>query len=253
MWPRVIVSLLLRDGELVKTFSFSKWTYVGDPVNTVRILNQKHVDELVIFDISSECHRRGPDFKLLSRISNEAFMPVTYGGGISNFSQASELFNLGIEKISLETNLADFHLLTEISSVFGKQALVGTISYSFVHEEIQFPLIAGIGEIGLIEFLLRAEASGLGELILYSRNRDGSRGGYDVGFVSEVASQLSIPVIGLGGANSREDIFDLLESGASGAAAGTMFCLHGQRNAVLLRYLREFDFDYLAGRNQLKT
>lgn len=240
--PRVIPSLLLHDGGLVKTTKFRSPVYVGDPINTVRIFNEKEVDELVIYDIDATAEGREPDYGKLSDIVSEAFMPICYGGGITGLNQIEKLFKLGVEKVSLSASLVGReNPVADAVRSFGSQAVVATIDYrrkalgGARHVYIRNGKIdAGIGVRELMKIVVDL---GAGEIILNSIDRDGTMKGYDLDFMKEASLLANVPVVALGGAGSMEDVRTVIKDcGASAAAAGSIFVFYGKRKAVLINY-----------------
>lgn len=237
---RIIPFLLLRDGQLVKTRRFTDARYIGDPINAVRIFNEKEVDELVLLDISATPGGRGPDYELISDIASEAFMPVGYGGGIISMTQIEALFKAGVEKISLNSVLYENPgLVAEAARVFGSQSIVASID---VKKGLLggHSLYSGGGKrrqsVDVMEHIQRLESQGVGELVVQSVDRDGVMAGYDLAFVEKVAKSVPIPVICIGGAGSVEHLREGLRAGASAAGAGSMFVFQGPHKAVLISY-----------------
>lgn len=237
---RVIPCLLLRNGGLVKTVKFQNPTYVGDPINAVRIFNDKEVDELVFLDIGATPADSEPNFDLLNDICSEAFMPFGYGGGITNLEQMKRLFSMGVEKVILNTAAVENpDLINDAASMAGSSSIVVSIDvrrswmgkYS-VHSR------GGTRKTGLdlVEHAQEAERRGAGEILLTSIDNDGSMSGYDTDLVSKVASALTIPVTAVGGAGSLEHLRQAVDAGAAAVSAGSMFVFHGRHRAVLITY-----------------
>lgn len=240
---RIIPTLLLKDGGLVKTVKFKNDQYVGDPINAVRIFNEKAVDEIILLDVDAG---DGPDFDLIADIVSEAFIPLCYGGGVSNLQQIEKLFNVGIEKVSINSAAAgDLSLISDAAQRFGSQSVVVGIDYRKTLFG-SFERVIGAGRVKTkespIDFAKRAQAAGAGELLLYSVDRDGTMQGYDNRLIAEVADALSIPVIACGGAGSLTDMAEVITKfGASSAAAGSFFVFQGKHRAVLISYPNEED------------
>lgn len=238
---RVIPSLLLSNGGLVKTKNFKDAVYVGDPINTIRIFNEKEVDELVLLDIRATPSGRGPDFNLLKSIASECFMPLSYGGGITSIEDIKILLRLGIEKVILNTALVrDPHFVEEAVSVFGSQAVTASID---VRRKLfggyQTMISSGTRPTGLnpVDAARKAETLGVGEILLTSIDREGSMIGYDLDLLAKVSQSVSVPVIASGGAGGLNDLVAAVrKGGASAAAAGSMFVFYGPHRAVLINY-----------------
>ena len=239
MRPRVVVVLLLQDGFLVKTRQFKKPLYVGDPINAVKILNEKEVDELVILDICAS-DRGGPDLTLVRDIASEAFMPVSYGGGISTLNHAKGVFATGIEKVVVNrAAIARPQIIGEIARMSGSQSL--TISLDVDRTKRGLSTVgAGAGkrttQLDPIEWARAAEANGAGELFLTSVHSEGMMRGMDLDLISKISHSVSIPVVANGGAAELSDLRKAIEAGAAAGAAGSMFVFRGRHRAVLINY-----------------
>lgn len=239
--PRVIPCLLLRNQGLVKTIRFKNPTYVGDPTNAVRIFNDKEVDELVFLDTTASSEGRGPQYDLLARMTNECFMPLCYGGGVSAIADMHRLFALGIEKVSLNTQAVERpQLVREAASTFGSSSIVVSIDVRRrLFNKYEVVTRGASRKTGLdpVAFAVRMQELGAGELLLTSVDRDGTRSGYDLELIRRVSSAVSVPVIACGGAGSVRDLARAVtEGGASAAAAGSLFVFHGPHKAVLITY-----------------
>lgn len=236
--PRLIPCLLLSDGNLVKTRTFKDPTYLGDPINAVKIFSEKCVDELCIQDIEASKNGRGPDFELLSEITTEAFMPLSYGGGITTLEQARRLFHIGFEKVILNTSWQrNPGLLTEISDMFGVQSVIASIDVKQdLFRRTRCYTLDGTQPVEgtPLELAKRAEELGAGEILLNSIDRDGSMQGYDLKLIQSVAAAVGIPLIACGGAGGAQDMKQVLAAGAHAAAAGSMYVFYGPRRAVLI-------------------
>jgi cyclase len=238
---RVIPCLLLSNGGLVKTRKFKNPVYVGDPINAIRIFNDKEVDELVLLDIKASLEKRGPNFDLLREIASECFMPLAYGGGVTSIDQIRTLLRLGIEKVILNTALVrDPNFLQEAVAIFGSQAITASIDVRrkiFGRHEVM--TLAGTQATGLgpVEAAQMAEKLGVGEILLTSIEAEGSFEGYDIELLSIVSQSVNVPVIASGGAASLEDFRTAVLIGhASAVAAGSMFVFYGRHRAVLITY-----------------
>lgn len=236
---RVIPFLLLRHEGFVKTRQFRDPTYLGDPVNIVRIFNDKEADELAIFDICASLERKRPNFDLLKDIASECFMPLCYGGGIRSLDDIRILLSIGFEKVCLNTYAVENpEFVRRASDMFGSQSIVVAIDVkkSFFGK---YEVLAGGGrkKTGLepVQYARKMEELGAGEIVLCSIDRDGTMKGYDLQLILQVASAVSIPVIAGGGAGTASDLGNAVSSGgASAAAAGSMFVFYGSNRAVLI-------------------
>jgi cyclase len=242
--PRVIPCLLLHNQGLVKTVKFSSPNYLGDPINAVKIFSQKGVDELCLLDITASREGKNPDFDLLTSIATEAFMPTSYGGGITSLEQIKKIFYIGFEKVVLNTSLIkNPDLISDASRAFGAQSIVASID---VKAELFGKMYCYINDgtekvkISPIELAKRAEQLGAGEILLNAIHCDGLMQGYDINLVRQISNNVSIPVIACGGARDLTDIKHVLIDGqASAAAAGSMFVYFGKKNAVLINFPSE--------------
>lgn len=238
---RVIPVLLLKDNGLVKTIKFKDSTYVGDPINSVRIFNEKEVDELAFLDITASIENRGPNFKLLEDIAGEAFMPMSYGGGITNMEEIKKLFNIGFEKIILNSSIyKNPKLISEAVKIFGSQSIVASID---VKKNMfgQYKLYSFSGSkkerFDLLNYCKEIETYGIGELLVNSIDLDGTGKGYDIELIKMISVAINIPVIACGGAGCLNDFKNAVEkAGASSVAAGSMFVFMGKHRAVLINY-----------------
>lgn len=246
---RVIPCLLLRNGGLVKTVTFGSPTYVGDPINAVRIFNDKEVDELAFLDIAATPAGRGPDFGLLEHIAREAFMPFGYGGGITHANQIRRLFGMGVEKVIL--NSAAFttpDLITEAATMAGSSSVV--VSLDVKRRGLKRPTVCircGSTDTGRdpVEYAREMARRGAGEILLTAMDRDGTGKGYDLDLVEQVAHAVDIPVAANGGAASLSDFKMAVDRGASAVCAGSMFVFYGPYRAVLITYPAYGDLEAL--------
>lgn len=242
--PRIIPTLLLDDGMMVKTTKFRTPRYLGDIINAVKIFNNKGVDELCILDISATRNAEAPDTELLHDIATEAFMPLSYGGGICKIEQVKKLFRSGFEKVIFNTALVKNPKLVQESVKFaGSQSIVASIDVRcdiFGRESCWIE--CGEMKIGKtpVEMARYAEKLGVGEILLTSINDEGSMKGYDIKLVRSVADAVDIPVVANGGAGQVEDLKEVFEDGhADAAAAGSMFVYYGRNRAVLIHMQEE--------------
>jgi cyclase len=237
---RLIPALLLRNGGLVKTVGFKNPTYVGDPINAVRIFNEKEVDEVVFLDIAATKTGKGPNFDLLADIASEAFMPFGYGGGVTSLDQVKRLLALGIEKIILNTVVAENPTFVEAAMrVAGSSSVVVSIDVrrTFLGKNAVY-VRGGVQPTGKdpVQYAKEIERLGAGEVLLQSVDRDGTQMGYDLALVRAVSESVAIPVVAIGGAGSLQHFREAVQAGASAATAGSYFLFHGKHRAVLISY-----------------
>lgn len=238
--PRVIPCLLLKDGGLVKTRSFAAPSYVGDPINAVRIFNEKEVDELILLDIQASRNGRMPDFALIREIVNEAFMPVGYGGGVTSAEQAVSLINLGVEKIVVnKAALGGTRLLSEMADRLGSQAVVAAVDVKrdwLGRYRVYDATLGKSIDLDAVEHVTAAVKAGAGEIFINDVQRDGTGKGYDLELVRRVAREVGVPVIVCGGAGTVAHMREAIVAGASAVAAGSMFVYLGKHRAVMINY-----------------
>ncbi|MGD9702349.1 MAG: AglZ/HisF2 family acetamidino modification protein [Acidimicrobiia bacterium] len=252
--PRVIPCLLIDGLGLVKTVKFKERTYLGDPVNTVRIFNEKGADELALLDINASVRGSGPQFDLLAEIASEAFMPLAYGGGITTLDEIREILGLGYEKVVLNTTAASNPgFIDEAARVFGRSTIVVSIDVRrprFGGPEVV--TASGTRKVSAspVDYAMDVARRGAGEILLTSVDRDGTQKGYDIELVHAVSAAVNVPVVACGGAGSVADLGAAVEAGASAAAAGSLFVFSGKHRAVLITYPRDRDLDACFGRSE---
>ncbi len=239
--PRIIPSLLLHDKGLVKTVNFKSPKYVGDPINAVRIFNEKEVDELAFFDIDASVLNHEPDYGLIEKLANQSRMPLCYGGGVKTVEQAQRIFSLGIEKIALSSAIIENpQLVSQIAERVGSQSVIVVL-------DVKKKLLGGYeiythnGKkatgINPVKFAKEIELLGAGEIIVNSIDQDGVMKGYDLNLIDKIANSISIPLTVLGGGGSLADIEKVIDKyGVIGVAAGSLFVFKGPYKAVLINY-----------------
>jgi len=253
--PRIIPSLLIQDNGLVKTVNFKNAKYVGDPINAVRIFNEKEVDELAIFDIDATVKGNEPNYSLIERLASQSMMPLCYGGGVKTVEQAQRIFSLGIEKIALSSSvLQNPGLITEISERVGSQSVIVVL-------DVKKKLLGGYevythnGKkatgINPIKFAEEAQRLGAGEIVINSIDKDGIMKGYDLDLIAKVREKITLPMTVLGGAGSLEDIKKVIAThGVIGVAAGSLFVFKGPYKAVLINYPNQIEKNKIFKINQ---
>jgi imidazole glycerol-phosphate synthase subunit HisF len=242
LYPRIIPCLLVHNRGLVKTVRFKDPKYVGDPINAVKIFNEKEVDELIVVDIDASSQHTEPDYKMIENLAVECRMPFCYGGGIKTAEQAQRIFSLGVEKIAISSVAVENpSIVTEMAMRVGNQSVV-------VVMDVRKKLLGGKYEIwtyngtkntGInpVEFAKEVEKCGAGEIVLNSIDHDGVMKGYDLNFIRKIRDSVHIPMTVLGGAGSLDDISEVIkEHGIIGAAAGSLFVFKGKYRAVLISY-----------------
>jgi cyclase len=239
--PRIIPCLLLRNKGLVKTVNFGPGKYVGDPINAVRIFNEKEADELIVLDIDATVEGEPPDFALIQKLAAECRMPLCYGGGVTSVEQARRIIGLGVEKIAVSSAaLSNPPLITAIAQEVGSQSVAVVLDVkkgSFGKYEVCTHNGRKNTGLSLADVAREMEARGAGEIVINSVDTDGEMRGYDLVLAAKVRQSVRLPLTVLGGAGSLSDIEQLIEvCGIVGAAAGSLFVFKGPYKAVLINY-----------------
>jgi imidazole glycerol-phosphate synthase subunit HisF len=244
--PRIIPCLLVHNKGLVKTVKFKDAKYVGDPINAVKIFNEKESDELMVLDIDATVEHREPDYKMIENLATECRMPLCYGGGIRTVEQATKIFNLGVEKIALSSAaIENPKLLTDIAKEVGNQSVVVVI-------DVKKKMFGGYDvythngtkkiKVDLEKFVIDLQSFGVGEIVINSIDNDGVMKGYDLNLIEKIKPLIDIPMTVLGGAGSLDDVRALIEKfGIIGCSAGSLFVFKGKYKAVLINYPNKTD------------
>lgn len=251
--PRIIPCLLVHQGGLVKTQGFKSHKYVGDPINAVKIFNEKESDELLVLDIDATVKGIEPNFGLIGKLAAECRMPLCYGGGIKTAAQAARIIDLGVEKVSISSAaIANPVLLGEIAAEIGRQSVVAVLDVRkrkglFAKGlEVCTHNASETQKVDPLELAVLLQDAGAGEIVINSVDRDGEMKGYDLELAMQFRKALRVPVTFLGGAGSLEDIGQLVSTvGVVGAAAGSLFVFKGKYRAVLINYPTPAQKDYI--------
>lgn len=239
---RITPCLLVHKKGLVKTVGFKDPKYVGDPINAVKIFNEKEVDELMVLDIDASVEGRGPDFTLIKNLAVECRMPFCYGGGVTTVEQAKKIISLGAEKVALSSAAVnDFDLIPKISEAVGVQSVVVVLDVKkkalFGGYEIYIHNGKKATGLKVKEFVERLDKVGVGEIVINSIDRDGKMEGYDFSLIDLVREATEGPMTVLGGAGSLEDIKSVIcKYKIIGVSAGSLFVFKGKYRAVLISY-----------------
>lgn len=238
---RVIPILLIQGSGLYKTIQFKSPNYLGDPINAIKIFNNKEVDEIIVLDIGASKTGTKPNYKLVEEMASECFMPLGYGGGIKTLDEAKRIFDSGVEKIILNTSIhLNIKILADIASLYGSQSVVASIDVKknfFGKKQAYISSGTVCTRKTPLEFALNSVNNGAGELIIQSIDNDGKRNGYDISLIKEISSSVDVPVVACGGANSIDDFYRVVkEGGASAVAAGSMFNYKGSVKSILINY-----------------
>jgi cyclase len=248
--PRIIPSLLVHDNGLVKTVNFRDPKYVGDPINAVKIFNEKAVDELAVFDIDATMLGKEPDYVMIERLASQSRMPLCYGGGVKTVEQAQRIFSLGIEKIAVSSAaVQDLSLVERIAERVGSQSVIVVL-------DVKKKLLGGYEvyinngkkatSINPLKFVEDIQKSGAGEIIINSIDKDGVMKGFDFDLIDKVRQRTTLPLTVLGGAGSLDDIEKVITKyGVIGVAAGSLFVFRGPYKAVLINYPTQAEKDKL--------
>jgi len=240
--PRIIPCLLIKNGGLVKTVQFGESKYVGDPINAVRIFNEKEVDELIVLDIDASSQQREPDYTLIRNLAAECRMPLCYGGGVKTVEQIQNIISLGVEKVSISSAAIETpDLITQAANQVGSQSVVVVVDVKKTGILRRYELFTHNGKhktgLNPVDFAKKIEAFGAGELVINSIDHDGMMAGFDLPLIQSVRDSISLPMTALGGAGSQADIEGLIARfGIIGAAAGSLFVFKGKYRAVLINY-----------------
>ncbi len=237
---RVIPVLLIHKGGLVKSVKFKNYKYVGDPINAVKIFNEKEIDEIVMLDIDASRENRPPNLQKIKEISGEAFIPLAYGGGISAVDQVEALFYNGVEKVIFNYSAVNNQtLITQSAKLAGSQSVVVSMDVKKNWlGKYKIYTLNGTKQTALdpVEFAKQLTDAGAGEIFLNAIDKDGTYGGFDLELLQQVSEVVSIPVIACGGAGSVDDFAAAVKAGASAVAAGSMFVFQRPHQAVLISY-----------------
>lgn len=252
--PRIIPCLLVHEHGLVKTVSFKNPKYVGDPINAVKIFNEKEADELVVLDIDASVNGVEPDYQLIANLAVECRMPLCYGGGIRTAEQAKRIISLGVEKVAISSAAVESpELITQIANEVGRQSVVVIIDVKKRMLSKEYDVYIHNGKkntkISAFDMARRAEEMGAGEIVINSIDHDGQMNGYDLALAERIRAAVNIPITLLGGAGSLDDIAALVaKCGVVGASAGSLFVFKGAYKAVLINYPTIAQRDELVGK-----
>lgn len=240
--PRIIPCLLVHNKGLVKTVNFKDPKYVGDPINAVKIFNEKEVDELIVLDIDATVQNREPDFTMIKNLAAECRMPLCYGGGVKTVKHAKEIIHLGAEKVALSSSAVENPgLVTEIAEAVGKQSVIAVLDVRKKGLLGKYEVYTHNGTKATgknpKDFAIELEKLGVGEIVINSIDNDGAMKGYDIKLIQSIRDAINVPMTVLGGAGSLSDIKQITDKfGVVGVAAGSLFVFKGVYKAVLINY-----------------
>lgn len=240
--PRIIPVLLVKNGGLTKTVKFKEGKYVGDPINAVKIFNEKEVDELIVLDIDAMVEKREPNYVMIQNLAAECRMPLCYGGGVTKTEQVQKIVSLGVEKVALSSvAISSPDIISQAAKEVGNQSVVVVMDVKKKGIFRRYEIVTHNGRVGTgldpVEFARKAEELGAGEIVVNSVDYDGMMEGYDMELAAKVRNATTLPMTILGGAGSLNDIKSLVSTfGIIGAAAGSLFVFKGKYRAVLINY-----------------
>ncbi len=248
--PRIIPTLLMEQDYLVKTVKFKYDKYIGDPINTLRLFNEKEVDEIVFLDISASKRNVEPNYDLLKDLASECFMPMSYGGGVTSLQQIERILSIGIEKIVINNYaIQNKKFLKQAVENFGSTTIIGAVDIkrNFFNKIEVFSHTSNKNTgIKVADHLARILDDGVGEVFINDVDRDGTYAGYDINLIKKLSESMEVPMIICGGASGYEDLSRALAAGASAVAAGSIFIFNGPHRAVLITYPGKEDFKLFA-------
>ena len=240
--PRIIPCLLVKDKGLVKTVKFDNAKYVGDPINAVKIFNEKRVDEIIVLDIDASSKKFQPDYRMIENLATECRMPLCYGGGIKTVEQAQTIFSLGVEKIAISSAAVERpEFITDIAERVGASSVVIVLDVRKRILSSKYDIYTYNGRykqsVDLMSFIDKITSLGAGEVVINMIDHDGTMKGYDFALIEKIRKKITMPMTALGGAGSLEDISTLIaKHKIIGAAAGSLFVFKGKYRAVLINY-----------------
>jgi len=245
---RVMPCLLVKNERLVKTVKFKSPSYIGDPINAIKIYNEKEVDELILLDITATIEQKPPSFTLVSEVTNECFMPLCYGGGIRTIDGIRKILSLGVEKVAVNSYAVENPIfIREASKEFGSQSIVVSVDVKKTLLEKYLVYTHGgrkATNLNPVDFTRQMQAMGAGEILLNSIDRDGTWEGYDLDLIRRVTQMVTIPVIACGGAGNVGDFGEAVKkAGASAVAAGSMVVYQGKGLGVLINFPRRDELE----------
>ena len=255
LYPRIIPCLLVKDNGLVKTVNFKNPKYIGDPINAVRIFNEKEVDELIVLDIDATLEKREPDYNMIENLASECRMPFCYGGGVTTSDQVQRIVQLGVEKVAISSAaIENPNLVSKAAECVGNQSVVVVLDVKkrSIGGKYEVWTHNGRNNTGKLpsELALQMERLGAGEIVINSVDNDGLMKGYDLALVETIRESINVPLTVLGGAGSLHDIGQLINKyGTIGAAAGSLFVFKGVYRAVLINYPNRAEKDGLIKEN----
>ena len=242
IYPRIYPILLIYEEQLYKTINFKNPKYVGDPLNAVKIFNEKSVDELIITDIDASVKKLEPNYSLIEKLANESRMPLCYSGGINNINQAKKIFSLGVEKVAISSAaIENPTIISQLAESVGSQSVVVVLDVKkkFLSGNYDIYIHNGTKKTGLnpVKFINKIKKMGVGEIVINSIDNDGTMKGYDFQIIDEVRKNTTLPMTAIGGAGSLNDIGELIKKYTIiGAGAGSIFVFKGKYKAVLINY-----------------
>ncbi len=259
LYPRIIPCLLVHNKGLVKTTKFKDPKYVGDPINAVKIFNEKEVDELIVVDIDASRYGKEPDYRMIENLAAECRMPFCYGGGIKTIAQAQRIFSLGVEKIAVSSAaIENPQIISEMAERVGNQSVVVALDVKkkTLSNKYELYIHNGTKPTGIdpVSFAIEMQKLGAGEIVINSIDHDGVMKGYDINLINKIREVISIPLTVMGGAGTLDDIGSIIQQhGIIGVAAGSLFVFKGKYRAVLINYPTAIEKTILLEKHFLRT
>tara|TARA_B100001057_G_scaffold501028_1_gene619809 strand:- start:6293 stop:7051 length:759 start_codon:yes stop_codon:yes gene_type:complete len=237
---RAIPVLLLNGKRLFKSIKFNKKIYVGDPINTIKLFNEKEVDEICILEIQSTNSKIDPDYSYIELLASQCYVPLSYGGGINTINKAKNILSCGVEKVVINSYATkNISFIEELSKETGSSSIIVSIDIKknfFGKYSIYSHSGRRKYKKDIYDYIDQIQKYGAGEILINSINRDGMQCGYDIELIKKIAKRIKVPLIVCGGAGSLEDLSDAVKAGASAVAAGSLFVFKGPHRAVLINY-----------------
>jgi len=237
-----IIPCLLYDGSgLVKTVKFKNPSYVGDPINAIKIFNDKEVDELIVLDINASKEKRKANFHKIADMASEAFMPFAYGGGVKTFEDFAALYKIGVEKVIVNSLIQENpNVIKKVINDYGSQAVIACVDFkkSIFGKKLPYSYLGNKIKLSMVDYAkYLTNEIGVGELMLNSVDLDGTWEGYDYESIHQLLNSVEVPVIACGGCGSINDLKKVLyETNANAAAIGSMAVYSKKGMGVLINF-----------------
>lgn len=240
---RIIPTILYDEFKMVKGINFNSWRTVGNIIQAIRIYKIRQVDELILLDISATNKNKEINLDLIKDISEDSFMPLTFGGGIKNIEQISNIIKNGADKVSINSAATNnLELIYNASRDFGSQCIVVSIDYKIENNQIVIYSNSGTKKtnLNILDYIKNLEEAGAGEILLNSIDKEGTMSGYDIKTIKLITENSGIPIIASGGCGKPKDMLDLVKKAEiSGMAAASIFHFTHNTPNNIKEYLQE--------------